>query len=453
VKITLGDSPTRSEVLKFLLESSQYGNLGLFVGAGFSKAIVDTDRKSIALGWGQLLTTASKRLRVPIRTLRQEGSSYPDLASRICAAHAARTGGTSSKSLLKLKRIISAATAWYPSEQKRAQFSHYLEKLAPSWIITTNYDQVLECLLPGASLSLGPDDTFTSKQGLIPIFHLHGVRSDPESLIISQEDYVALFRTNEYRQIRLAMALKESTTCLLGYSLGDVNVLTALDWSSKVYQGEASTFPREVLQIIRTGDKEPRDPYRLENGIVVVEVAELADLFDEYVESIPAWKRQQSRRKKKISEVRQLFSDAAANDISAFLEDPEWRKQILSSLPKYKIEFIKEFEGFLNRVVDHNKALSSRSGAFYEYAKGLDMILDVLGTFPCNEFPPALLSAVVRALDRLANYIGKGLGNSFSASELWEKRKSELSADMIAELRAIAACHGHRALEVLIEEL
>ena len=36
----LGDKPTRGEVMRFLAESSIYGNLGLFIGAGFSKAFV-----------------------------------------------------------------------------------------------------------------------------------------------------------------------------------------------------------------------------------------------------------------------------------------------------------------------------------------------------------------------------------------------------------------------------
>src|SRR5271166_1652654 len=49
---------------------------------------------------------------------------------------------------------------------------------------------------------------------------------------------------------------KESTTCLLGYGLGDVNVLTALDWSKNVYEKEHGDYPHEVIQIVRT--KAPR---------------------------------------------------------------------------------------------------------------------------------------------------------------------------------------------------
>jgi len=42
--------PTRTEVLTFISKSASYGNLGLFVGAGFSKAVLN-DPMKIALSW------------------------------------------------------------------------------------------------------------------------------------------------------------------------------------------------------------------------------------------------------------------------------------------------------------------------------------------------------------------------------------------------------------------
>lgn len=449
----LSESPTREEIMEFLFESSSYGNLGLFVGAGFSRAVVDTEQKQIALGWGQLLENASKKMKVSFAKLKQEGSGFPDLASKLCVAHAKKTKGTPSKSLLELKRIISSSTAWYPQEDKRAQFSEYLHELGPSWIITTNYDQVIESLLPGTSFSLGPNDSFVSRSDLTPIFHLHGVRTNPTELIISQEDYVSLFRPNEYRQIRLALALKESATCLLGYNLGDVNVLTALDWSSKVFKREDASYPREVIQVLRKSDRAASKPHRLENGIVVVEVGEIADFFKEYIEALPRWKNRRKKRDSKLKQILKIFREANSDDVREFLENGKWRRQILGSLPKYKVEFVAEFEKFLRAATELNRHESGKNGAFHEYAKGLAMNIDMLCTFSSDEFPPALLAAVVRNLDRLANYIGEERGNSFSASRLWSERKGELSSEMVAELRAVAACNGHTRLSELIRKL
>ncbi len=138
-------------------------------------------------------------------------------------------------SLQELKQEIAALTSWYPTDEQREKYSKYLEAFEPSWIVTTNYDLVIETLLTGRSTALGPNDPLSAPKGVVPVFHLHGVRTNPEEIIIAQEDYITLFRPGEYRQMKLALTIKESTTLLLGYALGDVNVLTALDWSRNVF--------------------------------------------------------------------------------------------------------------------------------------------------------------------------------------------------------------------------
>ena len=45
---TLPGSPTRKEALVFLSKSASYGNLGAFIGAGFSKAVLNDSADEIA---------------------------------------------------------------------------------------------------------------------------------------------------------------------------------------------------------------------------------------------------------------------------------------------------------------------------------------------------------------------------------------------------------------------
>jgi SIR2-like domain len=196
--------------------------------------------------------------------------------------------------------------------------------------VTTNYDQVLECLLSGNSVSLGPNDVFTSSNGVIPIFHLHGARTAPEDIIITQEDYVALFRPAEYRQIRLALTIKESTTCLLGYGLGDVNVLTALDWSKNVYEKERGDYPHEVIQIVRTKDPRP-DPYRSNDGIVIVEASEISDFCEEYVTAAAEWKKGSKQKRGKLKEIVNLLAASEPETIKRFIDDDSWRRGVSES--------------------------------------------------------------------------------------------------------------------------
>lgn len=60
----ISDIPERNKVLEFLSHSATYGNLGAFIGAGFSKAVLNDDFDDIALSWGELLEKVSEELEV-----------------------------------------------------------------------------------------------------------------------------------------------------------------------------------------------------------------------------------------------------------------------------------------------------------------------------------------------------------------------------------------------------
>ena len=452
MRTSLGDLPSRSDVLEFLFEASRYGNLGLFIGAGFSKALFASDEENIALSWGDLLKAASKKMGMSFSKFNRAGRSYPEVASALCAAHAKKTGGSFAVSLSMLKRALSESTAWYPHEPERSKYSSYLRELAPAWIITTNYDQILECLLPGTSVSLGPNDSFLSRKGITPIFHLHGVRTHPEELIIAQEDYVALFRPQEYRQIRLALAMKESTACLLGYGLGDVNVLTALDWSKNVYEEGDGAYPHEVIQVLRQKNPET-EPYRLGNRILVVEVSEISSFFDEYAEAIDGLQAVQRKQGRRRAQIAKIFKEAKPENVNRFIEDEEWRRKVLQTFAKNSVQFVAEFEIFLVKTLKETRKRSGKPGAFNVYATNLDIILDFLNAFESEHFPPALLAAVVHNFDRLALYIGDDFGSSWAAKGVWDNRKSELRKSTIAELRVIAQQYGYATLKRLLDDL
>jgi hypothetical protein len=226
--MTLTSFSNKQDIYKFISNSASYGNLGLFIGTGFSKAVLNHDKNQIALSWGELLEKVCFTIDIDYTAIPKDGIGYPEIASKICLAYAKETGKTYRQALSEIKRKVASLTSWYPDQKKREEFSAYFENLSPDWIITTNYDLVIESLLTGKSIPLGPNDQLTNPKSVIPVYHLHGIRTNPEEIIISQEDYVSLFRPNQYRQLKLALTLRESTVLLLGYGLGDVNVLTAL---------------------------------------------------------------------------------------------------------------------------------------------------------------------------------------------------------------------------------
>jgi hypothetical protein len=443
--------PSRKEVLKFISDSASYGNLGLFVGAGFTKAVLN-ESEEVALSWADLLDQASTELGVDYAAIKKEGLSYPDIASQICQSYAAGNKRSFSFALSSLKGAIASLTCWYPDSSKRQTFGGYLDALDPAWIITTNYDLVIEALLTGRSIPIGPKDKLTRPKGIVPVYHLHGLRTNPEEIIIAQEDYIALFRPNEYRQIKLALMIKESTTLLLGYGLGDVNVLTALDWSKNVFSEGDVNYPHDVVQVLRKQNPVEK-PYRDRNGVLIIETSDLTDFFEEYA----IIRREDLEQKAEEATALQKLADEMVNpqqgNIAKFLDDQSFRQGNLKILSQFPVHLISGFISFLDKCIDETWLRSRPHGAFEGYNQNLIIIMDILTAFEAHKIPPALFQTAAYALERVAYYVGRNSGQSFAAAVTWDKRKGELSQELITELMNISKSLGYSNLEALLNTI
>ena len=156
---------TREDVIQKISESSIYGNLGLFIGAGMSMAILNDDWNKIALSWKELIFTCASNFGIDLKEeVGIEGLSYPEIATQIAKIVSEKDGIEYRTAIKKLKDEIADLTCWYPENEKRIVFSQILKEIDPNWIITTNYDLIIECLLTGKCHSLGPDDQLISPQ-------------------------------------------------------------------------------------------------------------------------------------------------------------------------------------------------------------------------------------------------------------------------------------------------
>lgn len=442
----------KQDVYKFISSSAIYGNLGLFIGTGFSKAVLNDDKNQVALSWGELLEKISHSLDVDFEALEKDGIGFPEIASKICLAYSEESGKSYQQALSDVKKIVASLTSWYPSLEKRTEFWGYFEKLSPSWIMTTNYDLVIESLLTGKSIPLGPNDQLTSPKYAIPIYHLHGIRTNPEEIVISQEDYVTLFRPNEYRQIRLALTLKESTVLFLGYGLGDVNVLTAVDWSKNVFRGGTTDFPQELIQVLRKPNPNEM-PYRDRNGILIVETDELTRFFREYVEIKNEEDKKELELIKLQVEIQKSLNAPAQEIIEKFIDDLTFRKQLLKVLSGSSIHFASGFISFLDKCLAETWARSAPYGAFDGYNQNLILLLDILTSFSTKNIPPALFQTAAYGLNQVAPFIGRGKGESWAAARTWMNRRRELSADMVKELIDISNQYSYSNLLQLLNSI
>lgn len=423
---------SRENVLEKLSDSIFYGNLGMFIGAGFSKAVINGEDTNRALSWGELIKDACDDLNIDYSKIAQEGFSYPEIATFICEKYASENEIPYEFAKDTFKDTICKLTNWYPNKEQRKKFEEYFDLFDPSWIVTTNYDLVLESILVGKGFSIGPQDYLMSQKNLIPIYHLHGIRRNPESIIITQEDYVKLFRPNEYRQIKLALTIRESTTLILGYGLGDMNVLSAVDWSKNIYQS-TNSFPDEIIQIVRA--KKPKaEPYLDKNGIIILEIDELENFLIELKKFYEKKSKERLEWSTRLEELLESFKEANEKTINNFISKRTYRYNVLKLLSQFETEVISSFMELLSSSLEKVWAETHVYGAFTPYRKYLQVLLDIILEIDNESIQPVLFEYLAHSLNRVLRYVGDTKGDSWEAKRLWDNRKSEISEKYINEL-------------------
>lgn len=442
---------SKEDAINLISKSSVYGNLGLFIGAGMSMAILNDEGTEVGLSWKQLIYKCAEEFNINLKEdIPIEGFSYPEIASEIAKRIAVNDEITYELAIKKLKEKICELTSWYPEREKRIEYGDVLESFDPSWIITTNYDLIIECLLTGKCLSLGPNDQLISPQNLIPVYHLHGIRTNPNSIVISQEDYISLFRPNQYRQQKLSLSIKESTTLIIGYGLGDVNVLTAVDWTKNVYSGQRINYPHDIIQLLFK-DSPQKEPYRDRNDILIIEFKDLKELLLEIKKDIIKEREQEHKKTKDLSKVNKIFKAPTPENIKLFIDDEKFRKTVITAISKHDVNLISGFLEMFSKAIDETWLRARSNGAFYAYNENLTILLDIIENIEITKIPPALLESIAYNLDHVSYYIGNHIGESLAAYRTWNNRKENIPENFKKELINIARTRNYYRLKNLMK--
>ena len=445
---------SREEVFDKIFKSFNYGNLGMFIGAGFSKAVVGNDK---ALGWLDIIEQASDSFGLDFpEDGNLIGVSLPELASKVCKQLADNGKKTYAEAKTEFKKEISKISSWLPDETQTIEYRQILELLNPSWIITTNYDLVLENLLTGKCKSLSPDDYLSAPRGIIPIYHFHGTRLDPETIIITQDDYIPLFRPNEYRQSKLALTIRESTTLILGYGLGDTNVLSAVDWSKNIYTAD-NEYPYDIIQVLWV-EQPKEEAYRDENGNIIIETKDVHEFLNEVITSLV---KRQRVFDEQINNLKSLTAELKSNNddmINKFTNNSKYRLELLEILSQFEYYMISSYIDFLKICINQTWSKTNNYGNFSAYDTYLCMILDIVINYDYKLMPPELFQVTAHALNSVLAYVNNTssvlyVGTSFDATRTWHRRKKELSQVMVTQLEIYAKTNNLHYLTRFITPL
>ena len=451
---------SRNDVFEKIYKASRLDMLGLFVGAGFSKAVIADKANKLfkAYGWEELLDKCCEVFGIDNsfyhindeRINKEIRKDYPGIATIICRKYAEKKSIKYSEAVFMFKEKICELTTIYPNKEQREMYNMFLKQLNVNWITTTNYDHVLESIYGSECFSIQPGEYYTKIKGIIPIYHIHGVCNNPEGIVITNEDYINMFRPSDYRQARLPFLFKESLVVMLGYALGDFNVNIAVDWPRDVYTNNNRFINNEcnVIQLLYKDN--PKDkPYKDNNGVVILEISGIEDFFREYEKYAIAYNDEYNKKKSEVDSICKLIDEIHNCDnetrdsfLNDYLHNINGKQDdIIKQLSKIDIEFSYVFNSFfrlIRLVLENANKECSRTGNFSAYDYKLKVIINILKILPGKVFPNSFMGMLAYALDEVGIYIGDKRGDSWAAKKTWEDEKSQIPDDVIHELKRFA---------------
>ncbi len=212
----------------------------LFVGSGMSRRYLGAEN------WEELLKRFCELLGENYTRVRsQADGDLTKIASILAKSYSDKWWDSDIKGdkedrysdhLLKMDSPIKVEISDYLKsihKNKKDEYKQEIELLTSSkidGIITTNWDLFLESIFDEFSVFIGQDGLFSSRNhGIAEIYKIHGCASEPNSLILTSEDYELFRKKNPYLSSKLLTIFIEHPIIFLGYSLTDPHILEILE--------------------------------------------------------------------------------------------------------------------------------------------------------------------------------------------------------------------------------
>ncbi len=116
-----------------------------------------------------------------------------------------------------------------PSHIEEIELFKELSKKSISAIITTNYDELLENLTSYTTYVGQTELLAASPTGFGEIYKIHGTLNDPNSIVLTMEDYQEFDKRAQYLSAKLITFFIENPIFFIGYSLSDININNIID--------------------------------------------------------------------------------------------------------------------------------------------------------------------------------------------------------------------------------
>ena len=417
-------------------------NLGLFVGTGFSMAMNNKicNFKGLVESLYNFGGTRNFDADVGKNPKKFIGKSFPQVVESI-ERELGNDGRSKILNIIVGKCSINADDKWnnqnhgkkrnrYKEEDgisNLARVKNAFAAIKPQWAITTNYDLILEQLLENPKI-IGPQNPFSISKGMIPVFHMHGHVKEPENIVISEKDYVQAMKVNDYRQLKLSMALAESSVLFIGYSLGDINVRTAIEQSKAFYLKPCGDEEEknDKLMVLLDHDENSKDLddddvlFDEKMGIHTLKYKSVPYFLSQLAEEVKLVKRNREDEVDLILQKMQEMESSGATLIDLNLEQKKTSSDLLYALSKYLIDYL---EGFWNEK-------DSGNGEILKYDRFVRFVLKLLCCDDIMLLNPLLFYNILGRLNKMLEFSS----NFKEAVSYWNDHRKNISSRVMHEM-------------------
>ncbi|KJV28704.1 hypothetical protein VI06_11890 [Aquitalea magnusonii] len=134
-----------------------------------------------------------------------------------------------------------------------------LAKINPYTVVTTNYDELLEKIFPEFTPIIGQKVIRSRTFDLGEIYKIHGSVNEPNSLILTSEDYDFFAEKQKYLSAKLLTLFAEHPIIFIGYRTNDPNIKAILSDIDAILCEENSVIPN--IYILERDSKITNDSY------------------------------------------------------------------------------------------------------------------------------------------------------------------------------------------------
>lgn len=149
---------------------------------------------------------------------------------RLDAAHLKYVEQQQSPFKVEIAQYIEENSRAVPEMQNELELLKRVSSKSIAGIITTNYDCLLESETDEYRTYVGQEElVFSPIQGWAEIYKIHGSITNPESIVITESDYISFEENCPYLASKLMTIFMEYPIIFMGYSLSDPNVRMILE--------------------------------------------------------------------------------------------------------------------------------------------------------------------------------------------------------------------------------